>query len=165
MRHDQIFAKDSYDRIDIGKVAAVWPARAQVPPLPLAEADAAPAAAPFLPTPSCPDVPVGVGKLIVAAYVGLIAAFAAVTVGSAYSLYMITISALFLVAFFTVPILFLAQEPKSGRRPSFERFMAEGMGTLTGHCSGNAALVQMLIVPVSLTMGVLIIGLVTSFLR
>ncbi|HEU0133605.1 MAG TPA: hypothetical protein VFR28_02190 [Allosphingosinicella sp.] len=161
MRHDQIHAKDSYDRID---VAAVWPVGIQVAPLPVPDLVRRDPAEPFEPTPSAPDVAAGVGRLIVAAYCGLIAAFAAATAGSGESLFAIAIAALFLAAFFTVPRLILAQELESGPRPSFERFLAEGMETLTGHSSGGAALVQMLIVPVFLTFGILAIGVAAAFI-
>jgi hypothetical protein len=157
MRHEQILDRDSYTKVD---VAAVWPVGGQIAPLPVPEL------APEVhvaPTPSCADVPASVGGLIVASYAGLIAAFAVATVGSAHSWYMITISALFVVAFFTVPRIFLGIEPKQGARPDFDRFMAEGMQTLTGHSSGGAALVQMLIVPVSLTLGILAMAVAVSF--
>ena len=161
MRHDQIHRKDSYNMVDI---AAVWPAGAQVAPLPVPDIDEPAADAPFAPTPSSPDIPVAVGGLIAASYAALIAAFALATVGSAESIFAITVSALFVLAFFTVPRIILAVEPKQGRRPSFHRFMSDGIETLTGHCSGGAALVQMLIVPVSLTLGTLVIAVAASFI-
>jgi hypothetical protein len=77
---------------------------------------------------------------------------------------MITISALFLVAYFTVPALFLRQEQKNGRRPSLDRFMRDGIETLTGHSTGGAALVQMLIVPVFLTLGVAVMGIAAAII-
>ena len=46
------------------------------------------------------------------------------------------------IAFFAVPRFIFAQEPKHGRRPSLSRFLATGMQTLTGHCTGSAAMVQ-----------------------
>ena len=161
MRHEQILDRDSYTKVD---VAAVWPVGGQVVPLPVPDVAQAPAPEVHAaPTPSCADVPASVGGLIVASYAGLIGAFAVATVGSAHSWYMITISALFVVAFFTVPRIFLGIEPKQGARPDFDRFMAEGMQTLTGHSSGSAALVQMLIVPVSLTLGILAMAVAVSF--
>ena len=159
MRHEQILDRDSYTKVD---VAAVWPVGGQVAPLPVPEAAQTPLEVHAVPTPSCADVPAAVGGLIVASYAGLIGAFAVATVGSAHSWYMITISALFVVAFFTVPRIFLGIEPKQGARPDFDRFMAEGMQTLTGHSSGGAALVQMLIVPVSLTLAMLAIAVAVS---
>ena len=159
MRHEQILDRDSYTKVD---VAAVWPVGGQIAPLPVLEQEQVQDIH-VAPTPSCADVPASVGGLIVASYAGLIAAFAVATVGSAHSWYMITISALFVVAFFTVPRIILGIEPKQAARPDFDRFMAEGMETLTGHCSGSAALIQMLIVPVSLTLGILAMAVAVSF--
>lgn len=157
MRHEQIADKESYTRVE---VPAVWPAGAGVAPLPLPEAtDEA-----FAPTPSCPDVPAAAGGLIAAAYVGLIATFAVALTGSAQSIFAIAVCGLFLVAFFAVPRIFLAIEPDSGPRPSFQRFMHEGMATMTGRSSGRDALVQMLIVPVLLTFGAVAMGIAAAIL-
>lgn len=161
MRHEQIAARDSYNNVD---VAAVWPVVPQMAPLPLPDAEAPQEQKPFVSTPSAPDVPAGVGVLIVAAYASLVAAFAFATAGTGHSIFMITISALFVVTFFTVPRIILGVEPKNGGRPSLERFLAEGMDTFTGHSSGRAALVQILIVPVFLTLGALAMGIAASFI-
>jgi len=160
MRHQQALEKDSFAKVD---VAALWPTGTQVAPLPVPDVDQPAVQLHTTPTPSCPDVPASVGGLIAASYAALIGAFAVATIGSAHSWYMITISALFVVAFFTVPRIILGMEPKQGVRPDFDRFMAEGMETLTGHSSGGAALVQMLIVPVSLAFGILAIAIAVSF--
>ena len=160
MRYEQILAKDSFTKVD---VAAVWPNSAQIAPLPLLDLDA-PAAPAFLPTAAAPDVPAAVGKLIVGSYVALLGAFALATVASAYSVYMIAISALYLVAFFTVPWLFFRQEPQQTERPSLDQFMRQGMHTMTGHSSGAGALVQMLVVPVLLTVGVLVMAVAAAII-
>jgi hypothetical protein len=164
MRHERVLDTDSYSKVD---VAAVWPA-ANLVPLPVldvdrperAEADAGAAA--FAPTPAAPDMPAAVGGILFAAYAALIGAFAVATAASAYSIYMITISALFVVTFFTVPRIFFGVEPKADRRPSFSRFMHNGVQTLTGHSSGKDALIQMLIVPVFLTCAALAMGVAAA---
>ena len=160
MRHEQIAARGSYNKVDI---AALWPVAPQVAPVPVPDVEE-PVRIPMAPTPAAADVPAGVGVLIVGAYASLVAAFAFATAGSGHSIFMITISALFVVAFFTVPRIFLKVEPKGGHRPSLDRFLAEGMETLTGHSSGGAALVQILIVPVFLTLGALAMGIAASFI-
>lgn len=160
MRHEQIAARDTYTKVDI---AAVWPTGAQVAPLPVPDLDqAAPQAQQA--TPAAPDVPAAVGKLIAGSYVTLLAAFALATVASSYSVYTIVICAGFLVAYFSVPWLFFRQERSSGKRPSLEAFMQDGMETLTGHSSGGAALVQMMIVPVFLTIGVIAMGIAAAII-
>jgi hypothetical protein len=102
--------------------------------------------------------------MIAASYVVLVGTFALATIASAYSVYMITISFSFLVAYFAVPWLFLRQEPKSGRRPSLDRFMRDGIDTFTGHSSGGAALIQMMIVPILLTLGVAAMGIAAAII-
>ena len=159
MRHQQIADKASYEKVDI---AAVWPAGAQVAPLPVPDVEAA--VEPFRAAAAAPDVPAGVGVLIAGSYAALVGAFAVATMGSKESWFQLAIVVTFLVAFFTVPRLFLAIEPKETRRPSLERFMAEGMETLTGHSSGRAALVQMLVVPVLLTFAALAMGVTAAIM-
>lgn len=157
MRHDQIHDETSYARVDM---AAVWPASAHVAPVPLPEAERAEERQAFVPTPAAPDVPAAVGGLIACSYFGLLAAFALATVGSPESILAIVVCVFFMLTFFTVPRLFFGVEPKIGRRPSFDRFMREGMDTLNGRCGGRDALIQMLIVPVLLTLAVIAIGIV-----
>lgn len=160
MRHEQIAARHSYDRVEI---AAIWPATTRLSPPP------APEAVPetvedFAPTPAAPDVPAAAGAMLVASYAALIGAFALVTMGSAQSILAIAICAFFVAVFFAVPRVFFAVEPAQGRRIGFDRFLRGGMETLTGHSSGPAALVQMMIVPVLLTCGVLLIGIAKAVL-
>ena len=112
--------------------------------------------------PSAPDVPGAVGGLIAASYVALIAALALATMGSPTSIFAIVIASIFVAIFFIVPRIFFAVEPNPGRRPAFDQFMHQGMETLTGHSSGRAALVQMLVVPVCLTLGVLAMGVIVA---
>ena len=159
MRHEQISAKDSYNKVDI---AAVWPASAQVAPVPVLDLDEAPR--PFEATPAAPDVPASVGAMIAASYVMLVGTFALATVASAYSVYMISISFMFLAAYVGVPYIFFRQERWTGRRPSLDRFLRQGMETLTGHCSGRAALVQMMIVPLFLTLGAAGMGIAAAII-
>lgn len=161
MRHDQISARDAYGEADI---AAVWPVGIQLIPLPIPEIERLDGDPVFRSAPAVPDVPAAVGKLIVGSYAALIAAFAIATVGSRDSIFTISISALFVVMYFLVPRLMLGIEPESGVRPSFDRFMRDGMDTLTGHSSGKAALVQILIVPVFLTLAVLTMGIAAAII-
>ena len=156
MDSEQFFARQDYDAMD---VAAVWPTSASIAPLPIPELEPISQRQLYRATPAAPDVPAAVGGLIAASYAGLIAALAVATVGSAESIFVIVIVALFAVAFFTVPRIFLAVERDSGVRASFNEFLHNGMTTFTGHNSGKAALVQMLVVPVLLTLGVLAMGI------
>jgi hypothetical protein len=112
--------------------------------------------------PAAPDVPGSVGGMIVASYVALIVALYVATAGSLSSILAIAIAAFFVAIFFTVPRIFFAVEPMTERRPGFSKFLKRGIETFTGHSSGPAALVQMLVVPVFLTLAVLAMGLIVA---
>ncbi len=171
MRHERVLDKGNYSRV---MVPALWPAGPQIGHLPLVQIEEREAydskiaavgpqeTQNFAPTPAAPDVPASVGIMIVSTYVALIAAFALATAGSAESIFAITIAALFVAVYFTLPRIFFGVEPKGVARPDFDRFMREGMQTLTGHSSGRDALVQMMIVPVLLTFGVLAMGVAVA---
>lgn len=156
MDNEQFFARQGFDSTDI---AAVWPTSAAIAPFPVPEMEAVSPRASFQATPAAPDVPAAVGGLIAASYAGLIVALAIATVGSAQSIFVIVIVALFVVVFFTVPRIFFSVERDSGVRASLDDFLRNGIKTFTGHNSGKAALVQMLIVPVMLTLAVLAMGI------
>ena len=156
MDSDQFIARQGYDSMD---VAAVWPTSASVAPFLVPEIERITERQEYRATSAAPDVPAAVGGLIAASYAGLIGALAVATAGSAESIFVIVIAALFVVAFFTVPRIFFAVEHESGVRTSFDTFLRNGMNTFTGHNSGKAALVQMLIVPVLLTLAVLAMGI------
>ena len=156
MDSEQFTARHGYDSMD---VAAVWPTSASVAPFPVPEMEPISQRPSFRATPAAPDVPAAVGGMVAASYAGLIAALAVATVGSAESIFVIVIAALFVIAFFTVPRIFFSVERDRGVRASLDDFLRNGMNTYTGHNSGKAALVQMLIVPVLLTLGVLAMGI------
>lgn len=153
-----------HERISQASIAAAaWPSTLEglVLSAPVASAanDVAADPAPAVPTPAAPDVAAGVGGLIVAAYAGLVLVFFAFFTGSLLATMVVTISAAFVAVFFTVPRLFFGLEPRADRRPSLNAFMHKGLDTLTGHSTGKDALVQMLIVPVLLTLGLLAMGI------
>ena len=142
---------------------SVWPVLGTNPqPLSAPRPAAVAEAAPFRAEAATPDVPASVGLMLFAAYLGLIAALAVATSGPGESRMMLVIAGLFVVAFFAVPHYLFAQEPKGGRRPDLSRFLGTGMRTFTGHCTGGAALVQMFVVPVALTIGMLAIAVVIA---
>ena len=103
--------------------------------------------------------------MLFAAYLALIGALAIATSGPGRIANGAGHRGLFVVAFFTVPRFIFAQEPKQRPRPDLDRFLATGMRTFTGHCTGGAALVQMFIVPVALTIGMLAIAVVIALIR
>jgi hypothetical protein len=141
-------------------VAAVWPTGAIESFTAAPPAEAAEASEPFAFTPAMAGVPHGVAKLIVGSYAALILVFLGLFARSPLALFAITICAFFVAMFFAVPKIFLAIEAAPGTRPTLGRFMRSGLGTLTGRTSGRDALVQMLIVPVLLTLGLAGIGII-----
>lgn len=139
-------------------VAAVWPTAAvegRAAP-PKAEAEAAP----FGATPAMADVPTGVARLIVGPYAVLIGVFFALFANSELAAFSIAICAFFVAMYFGVACIFLAVEAAPGHRPSFARFMRTGIDTMTGRSTGRNALIQMLIVPVLVTMGLAAMGII-----
>lgn len=119
--------------------------------------------APFRAAAGTPDVPRSLWLILFGCYISLIGALALATAGPGQSKFMIVLAALFVVALFGAPGVLLTLEPKL-RRPSMAKFLAQGINTYTGHCGGRAALVQMLVVPVLLTLGILAIALEIAFL-
>ena len=113
----------------------------------------------LLPTPAAPDIAAGVGGLIAGSYAALLLVFFAFFAGSFTALFVITICAGFVAVYFTIPYIFFSIEPDETRRPSLSTFVRKGMETLTGHSSGRDALVQMMVVPVLLTLGLLAMGI------
>ena len=159
MDGEQLFARPEFDSSDI---AAVWPSSAQVAPFPLPELAIPAGHHEQVATPAAPDVPAAVGLMVAASYAALIASLAVATVGSPRSIMAIFISGLFVIIFFAVPRVFFAVEPDTRRRVGLSEFLERGIETLTGHNDGKAALVQILIIPVLLTLGVLLMGVVIA---
>jgi ABC-type amino acid transport system permease subunit len=157
MRHDWLQHRDRFDIVD---VAAVWPRADGIVQAPLEQIEAG---VPQSPAPAVPDMPVAIGKLIVGVYAGIIGAFALTMAKGGEASFMIAISGLYVAIFLGVPRLFLAVEGDRSRRPSWSEFLSRGMETHTGHMSGAAALVQILIVPALLLTAISAMGL-TSLL-
>lgn len=107
---------------------------------------------------AAPDMPKAAGILMIAAYGALIGAFA-LTIHGPRADFAILIAAFYLLMFFAVPAMFLGVEQDRTRRPDLVQFLERGIETATGHIGGSGALVQMLIVPVLLTFGVLAMGI------
>lgn len=159
MRHEKLNQRDKIDGLD---VAAVWPASAQLSPLPVP--DRLDVDAPQSPEEATPDVPVAAGMMIVGAYVTLVGALALATAVPGKSLFAIVIAFFFVTMFFAVPAAFLGIDARARTQLSLDRFLRDGMQTFNGHSSGGAALVQMLVVPVFLTLGVIGIGIAAALI-
>jgi hypothetical protein len=142
-------------------VAAVWPTAAiESMTAPAAGPAEAAGEQPFVATPAMADVSTGVVRMVAGTYAALIAVFFALFANSPVALFAITVCAFFVAMFFGVAKLFLAVEAAPGRRPSLDRFLRNGMETMTGRTGGGDALLQMLIVPVLLTLGLAAMGII-----
>lgn len=149
MRHDELTRRDDFDIVEIGTNEG--PAAPAIAEMGLDRALCSQTAV--------PDMPLAVGRLIVAAYVGLIGVLALTMARNASTALVIAIDVAFLAAFLSVPAIFLGIENDNADRPSLHRFLNDGLQTATGHLSGAGALVQMLVVPVLLTLGLLAMGI------
>lgn len=144
-------------------VAAVWPSFEEAllsHRAPQPDGDWKEAAPAFSAATAAPDVPTAVGRLIVAPYVALLGVFFALFAGSPPAFFSIAVCAVFVAMYFAVPRIFLAVEADPARRPSLSQFMRGGIQTLTGPTGGKDALIQMLIVPVLVTFGLMTMGII-----
>ena len=110
------------------------------------------------PEAAAPDMPKAAGVLMIASYAALLGAFV-VTIHGARADFAIFIGVFYLAMFFAIPAMFLGLERDGTRRPDLFEFLGRGIETATGRISGGGALVQMLIVPVLLALGVLAMGI------
>lgn len=147
-------------------VAAVWPSfeeallNRRAPDRNQSGLDRGQSVPVFAPAAAAPDVPAAVGRLVVAPYVALLAVFFALFAGSPLAFFSIGVCALFVGMYFAVPRIFFAVEADPARRPSLAQFLECGLQTLTGRTGGRDALIQMLIVPVLVTFGLMTIGII-----
>ena len=108
--------------------------------------------APFMPESSVPDLPVGVGALLVAAYGAILGAFLLAFAGDAEVGLVIGVCAVYLAVYLGVPAVMLRIEPKVLFRPDMATFLEKGLNTWTGHVTAREALAQMLAIPAALTL-------------
>jgi hypothetical protein len=138
-------------------VAAVWPSLEALAADQAARPDGA---SDFAVSTAAPDVPAAVGGFIAASYAGLLAVFFAFFARSPLALFSIVICGGFVAIYFTIPRIFLAIEADPARRPTLGRFLRTGLDTATGRTGGKDALIQMMIVPVLVTLGLAAIGII-----
>ena len=139
MRHEEVRSREAFELVEAPLVTQARDARPQ------------PAAA-------APDMPKAAGVFLILAYAALMSAFA-ITIHGARADFAILIGAFYLAMFFGIPALFLGVERDGTRRPDLVQFLDRGIDTATGRISGGEALVQMLIVPALLALGVFAMGI------
>ena len=140
---------------DVRADAAPMLLRPISPATPLEEAP------PPAPEPAAAELPVGLGVLLVMAYAALLAGFYVAFGGDAEVELVLGVCAVYLAIYLGVPVVLLRMEGAGGRaRPDMADFARDGFLTYTGWLSARAAMTQMLIVPVALTVGALGLGLI-----
>jgi hypothetical protein len=108
------------------------------------------------------DIHPAVYKLFTASWAALIAVFVATFAESPFTLFMLAVVIGYAIMFFGVPYVMSRQtqpETKVGKVP-FADFMRGQVQTLTGPVSSYEALIQVLMVPVCLTLGAIAIGFI-----
>jgi uncharacterized membrane protein YfcA len=130
------------------------------PPAVTKPAEAVVDRAPFMPEGSVPDLPVGVGMLVVAAYGAILGAFLLAFAGDAEVGLVIGVCAVYLTVYLGVPAVMLRIEPKAKNRPDMGDFFEKGLSTWTGHVTAKEALAQMLTIPAALTVAAVGIGVI-----
>lgn len=108
-----------------------------------------------------PDVPVSAGVMIAGSYGLIMAGFFLGFAHGRDAVMMVVISALYATIYLTVPAIMLHAEGR-GSRPNMQRFLRDGLNTWTGHASGRAALIQIMLIPLAIALAVFAIGIVAA---
>ena len=106
------------------------------------------------------DIHPGVYKTFVGCWAALIAVFLATFAESPYTLYMLAVVIGYAIMFFGVPYVMSRMAPPDTTvgKASFLQFLRGEVDTFTGHVSGAEALIQVIMVPLALTLGAIAIG-------
>ena len=106
------------------------------------------------------DLHPAVYKLFTASWAALIAVFLATFAESPFTLFMLAVVIGYAIMFFGVPYVMsrVAQAETDVSKVSFADFLRGQVQTLTGPLSSSEALMQVLMVPVCLTLGAVAIG-------
>jgi hypothetical protein len=108
------------------------------------------------------DIHPGVYKIFVGCWAALIAVFLATFAESPFTLFMLAVVIGYSLMFFGVPYVMSRVAPPETEmgKVAFLDFLRGRVQTLTGPVSGSEALMQVLMVPVALTLGSIAIGFI-----
>ena len=73
---------------------------------------------------------------------------------------MVAVSDLYFTVYLGLPAVFFRTEARSGD-VDLKRFLRDGLQTWTGHVGGFEAIVQILLIPVALTIAITAIGVIS----
>jgi len=109
---------------------------------------------------AAPDEPAAVGFLILASYGMMLTVMFLGYAHGASATMVVTISMLYICIYLAVPTIFMRIE---GATPMpLQRFLASGLETWTGHVSGKNAIIQILTIPVAITLALAAIATVAA---
>ncbi len=103
----------------------------------------------------------GVYATLILCWTALVGIFALTFWGSPYAMYMVAVSTLTGVAYFALPIVLSRVAPKTCD-VCFVDFLRGQVSTIYGPVSGFEALVQVIMVPASLTLGAVAIAFIVQ---
>ena len=107
-----------------------------------------------------PDVPAAVGWMILGVYALIMAVFLTLYARDTEAGLMVAVSAAYFTVYLGVPAVFFRTEARTGDI-DLKRFLRDGLNTWTGHVGGLEAIVQILLIPVALTIALTAIGIIS----
>lgn len=119
--------------------------------------------------PVSPDLHPGVYAVALGGWVWLFGAFWLVFGGEAEGAFMLGVDTVFLATFFGVPYILKRTADRfldrHGHDGSFGDFLSRDVETLTGRLGGWSALIQVIVVPFALALGMTAIGFIVAAAR
>lgn len=109
---------------------------------------------------AAPDVPAAVGWMILGVYALIMSSFLLLFARDMEAGLMVAVSGVYFTVYLGVPTVFFRTEARSGDI-DLKRFLRDGLQTWTGHVGGFEAIVQMLLIPVALTVAITAIGIIS----
>lgn len=109
---------------------------------------------------AAPDVPAAVGWMILGVYALIMSSFLLLFARDMEAGLMVAISGVYFTVYLGVPATLFRTEGRS-RDVDLKRFLKDGLHTWTGHVGGYEAIVQILLIPVALTIAITTIGIIS----
>ena len=109
---------------------------------------------------AAPDVPAAVGWMILGVYTLIMAVFLILFARDTEAGLMVAVSGVYFTVYLGVPAAFFRAEARGGDI-DLKRFLRDGLNTWTGHVEGLEAIVQILLIPIALTIALTAIGIIS----
>lgn len=109
---------------------------------------------------AAPDVPAAVGWMILGIYALIMSSFLLLFARDMEAGLMVAVSGAYFTVYLGVPAVFFRTEARSGD-VDLKRFLKDGLQTWTGHVGGYEAIIQIMLIPVALTIAVTAIGIIS----